>query len=72
MLSRIDKRTAAATAAVLLGLFALAAWGDHLHMNPDVLTGIRTAAAAVGSAILAAMPALFKDSNGNGTPDGLE
>lgn len=51
---------------------ALAAFGHQLGMSREALVWCQTFAGIVGAGVLAALPSLLKDENGDGVPDLLE
>ena len=69
---KLNKTTAIVLLVFVLTIAALAAWGDYLHMSQGALTWIRAVAAMIGAAVLAALPAIFADKDGDGIPDVLE
>lgn len=70
---RINRTTAGVLLAALAALFGLAGWGQHLHMDPEILSAVRTGAAAVFSLVLALCgPLLRKDDDHDGIPDVIQ
>ena len=66
---KIHKGTAAALVVLVLGIAALAAWGDQLGMSEGSLHWVQGAAGCVGALVMALLPKLFHDGNGDGIPD---
>jgi len=66
---KIHRGTAAALAGIVLVIAALAAWGEHLGMSEGSLRWVQGAAGAIGSLVLALLPRLFRDADGDGVPD---
>jgi len=66
---KINKGTAAALVVLVLGIAALAAWGDQLGMSEGSLHWVQGAAGCVGALVMALLPKLFHDGNGDGIPD---
>ncbi len=66
---KINKGTAAALVVLVLGIAALAAWGDQLGMSEGSLHWVQGAAGAVGALVMALLPKLFADKDGDGIPD---
>lgn len=67
---KFNRTTGAVLLVALAALFGLAGWGQHLHMDPEVLSAVRTGAAAVFSLALALCgPLLRKDDDHDGIPD---
>lgn len=69
---RLNKKTAAALGALVLGIAALAAWGEHLGMSESALQWVQGAAGVVGVGVMALLPGLFRDEDGDGWPDIIE
>lgn len=70
---KINRTTAIVLGLALATLLGLAGWGQHLHMDPEILTGIRTVAAAVFSIALAVCgPILRRDDDHDGIPDVIQ
>ena len=66
---KIHKGTAAALVVLVLGIAALAAWGEQLGMSEGSLRWVQGAAGCVGALVMALLPKLFHDGNGDGIPD---
>ena len=66
---KINKGTAAALVVLVLGIAALAAWGEQLGMSEGALHWVQGAAGALGALVMALLPKLFHDGNGDGIPD---
>ena len=66
---KIHKGTAAALVVLVLGIAALAAWGEQLGMSEGSLHWVQGAAGCVGALVMALLPKLFHDGNGDGIPD---
>ena len=66
---KINKGTAAALVVLVLGIAALAAWGEQLGMSEGSLRWVQGAAGCVGALVMALLPKLFHDGNGDGIPD---
>ena len=69
---KIHRPTAAALAGFVLIIVSLAAWGHHLGMSADALSWVQGAAALIGGIVLAALPKLLADKDGDGVPDILK
>ena len=69
---KINKVTAGVLVGAVLAIAALAAWGDRLGMSAGALHWIQAAAGAVGALVMALLPKLFADKDGDGVPDIVE
>ena len=69
---KVNKRTAAVLAVFVVSIGALAAWGERLGMSEGALHWVQGAAGVIGMAVLAMLPAILADKDGDGIPDSIE
>lgn len=69
---KVNKTTAGVLVVFVLGIAALAAWGEQLGMSPEALTWVQTAAGVIGATVLSMLPRLLADKDGDGIPDIVE
>jgi hypothetical protein len=66
---KIHRPTAAALVGFVLVIVALATWGHHLGMSAEALSWTQSAAALIGMLVMASLPKLLADKDGDGVPD---
>lgn len=71
-MKKINPWTAVGLVVFVLGIAALAAWGDQLGMSAGALRWVQACAAAIGLLVMAQLPKLVEDKDGDGIPDIIE
>lgn len=69
---RVNRKPAAFLIVFVVVICALAAFGHQLGMSRDALVWCQTVAGIIGACVLAALPTILKDENGDGIPDIVE